>query len=91
MQYNLLHFHQFIFRLNNKIMGSTVKERLKEFIRYKNYLKVAFWNSADYPFALGHKASNRVTDIYVRRNKLKVDEANRKVINYFNSNDIIEY
>ena len=48
-------------------------------------------NDSVISFALGHKASNRVTDIYVRRNKLKVDEANRKVIDYFNSNDIIEY
>lgn len=42
MQYNLLHFHQFIFSLNNKVMGSTVKERLKEFIRYKKLSQSSF-------------------------------------------------
>lgn len=32
--------------------------------------------------ALGHGGDNRVTDIYIRRNMRKVDEANRKVIDW---------
>ena len=32
--------------------------------------------------ALGHSSGNRVTNIYINRNQKKVDEANRKVINY---------
>lgn len=32
--------------------------------------------------ALGHAAENRTTEIYIRRNQQKVDEANRKVIDW---------
>lgn len=32
--------------------------------------------------ALGHSFGNRVTNIYINRNRKKVDEANRKVIDY---------
>lgn len=32
--------------------------------------------------ALGHSGENRVTDIYIRRNQKKVDEANRKVLDW---------
>ena len=32
--------------------------------------------------ALGHAGENRVTDIYIRRNQKKVDEANRKVLDW---------
>lgn len=35
--------------------------------------------------AMGHSATNRVTDIYIRRNTKKVDEANRKIIDYIQS------
>lgn len=32
--------------------------------------------------ALGHSGENRVTDIYIRRNRNKVDEANRRVLDW---------
>ena len=32
--------------------------------------------------ALGHSSGNRVTNIYINRNRKKVDDANRKVIDY---------
>lgn len=32
--------------------------------------------------ALGHSGENRVTDIYIRRNQQKVDEANRRVLDW---------
>lgn len=32
--------------------------------------------------ALGHAGENRVTDIYIRRNQKKVDEANRRVLDW---------
>lgn len=32
--------------------------------------------------ALGHSGENRVTDIYIRRNQRKVDEANRRVLDW---------
>lgn len=32
--------------------------------------------------ALGHRPENRVTDIYIRRNPKKVDDANRRVLDY---------
>ena len=32
--------------------------------------------------ALGHSSENRVTEIYIRRNRKKVDEANRKVLDW---------
>lgn len=32
--------------------------------------------------ALGHSGENRVTDIYIRRNQKKVDEANRRVLDW---------
>ena len=32
--------------------------------------------------ALGHSSGNLVTNIYIRRNDKKVDDANRKVIDY---------
>ena len=35
--------------------------------------------------ALGHKSPYPMTDIYVRRNQKKVDEAVRAVIDYINS------
>lgn len=34
--------------------------------------------------ALGHSTGNRVTNIYINRNQKKVDDANRKVIDYLN-------
>jgi integrase len=34
--------------------------------------------------ALGHKVGSDVTAIYVKFNRMKVDEANRKVIDYVN-------
>ena len=34
--------------------------------------------------ALGHSGSNKTTNIYINRNHRKVDEANRKVIDYLN-------
>lgn len=39
--------------------------------------------------ALGHQGVSPVTDRYIRRNTRKIDEANRKVIDYINS--IIEF
>ena len=39
--------------------------------------------------ALGHQGISPVTDRYIRRNTKKIDEANRKVIDYINS--IIEF
>ena len=41
--------------------------------------------------ALGHSSGNRVTSIYIRPNQKKVDLANRKVIDYLNSQDVIEW
>lgn len=38
--------------------------------------------------ALGHKSPYPMTDVYVRRNMRKVDEAVRKVIDYVNSNEV---
>ena len=35
--------------------------------------------------ALGHSMGNRTTLIYVKPDQAKVDEANRKVIDYFKS------
>lgn len=32
--------------------------------------------------ALGHSCANKTTDIYIRRNMRKIDEANRKVLDY---------
>lgn len=32
--------------------------------------------------ALGHASENRTTEIYIRRNERKVDEANRKVMDW---------
>ena len=31
---------------------------------------------------LGHKSAHRITDIYIQKDQAKVDEANRKVIDY---------
>jgi integrase len=39
--------------------------------------------------ALGHSIGTKVTDIYIRYNLEKVDEANRKVIDYINKNSSI--
>ena len=35
---------------------------------------------------MGHSTGNRVTNIYINRNQKKVDEANRKVIDYLVNN-----
>ena len=32
--------------------------------------------------ALGHSAENRITEVYIRRNQKKVDEANRRVLDW---------
>lgn len=32
--------------------------------------------------ALGHSGENRVTDIYIKRNQKKVDDANRRVLDW---------
>lgn len=40
--------------------------------------------------ALGHSSGNRVTNIYINRNLRKVDEANRKVIDYLFGKDAKE-
>lgn len=37
--------------------------------------------------ALGHAGANSTTNIYINRNQRKVDEANRKVIDYLSSTD----
>lgn len=40
--------------------------------------------------ALGHRSPYRMSEIYIKRNAKKVDAAIRKVIDYVNSNEIIE-
>ena len=48
-------------------------------------------NDSIISLSLGHRSANRVTDIYVRRNNLKIDQANRQVIDYLMSDDVIQY
>ena len=40
--------------------------------------------------ALGHRSPYRMSEIYIKRNAKKVDAAIRKVIDYVNSNEVIE-
>ena len=40
--------------------------------------------------ALGHRSPYRMSEIYIKRNAKKVDAAIRKVIDYVNSNDVVE-
>jgi integrase len=40
--------------------------------------------------ALGHRSPYRMSEIYIKRNAKKVDAAIRKVIDYVNSNDVVD-
>ena len=71
--------------------GKKDKEKKGEFPELSTYWARHTWATIaadlDIPDAvisqaLGHTAENRVTDIYIQRNQRKVDEANRKVIDW---------